>query len=70
MSRENEEKFFPPNDAFKSDAANTAASDPVTDELEHDGKDGSAFKEIQEQADAVDRVLMKKGPPEYDLTSG
>ena len=28
------------------------------------------FEELTERADAVDRVLMAKGDPEYDLSSG
>jgi hypothetical protein len=28
------------------------------------------FVELQQRADAVDKVMTKNGPPEFDLTSG
>ena len=43
-----------------------------TDELKADQQRGEAqlLAEITRRADAVDRVLMQKGEPEYDVTSG
>jgi len=52
--------------------AKPAVNAPAIDELVADKKSDEErfFEELTQHADAVDRVLMEKGEPEYDLTSG
>lgn len=44
----------------------------ATDELmsDKDEQEAKLFAELQEQADAVDKVMTRNGPPEHDWTSG
>ena len=68
MSRQNKKK----KSVLQTEKSMLAAPLSPTDELKADQQRGEAqlLAEITRRADAVDRVLMQKGEPEYDVTSG
>ncbi|HEY9679877.1 MAG TPA: hypothetical protein V6C76_17875 [Drouetiella sp.] len=64
MSRKKHKSSSPSEESFE--LLRTAQAKRNSELLD----DEQRFAELLEQADAVDRVMTKNGPPEFDWTSG